>query len=181
MKIELGGMAGIFRGRKDVLDGESQGKRPASKAVMDYLKSLEQQVGSWPHVSVRSHRFGGREFRFQSAEIGHVHPGGIVDIPFPRPLRDALVDERLAEEHHWVPNSGWVTFRVRSQDELENALWLLRLSYLRYALKAVPNPRDMFEAETDKLHLSARFKSLLEVFIRPSAGAREGAHQPVSA
>jgi hypothetical protein len=147
---------------------------------MDYPKLLEQRVCSWPEVSVHSHRFGGREFRFRSAEIGHVHPGGIVDIPFPRSVRDALLDERLAEEHHWVPNSGWVTFRVQSQDEFEHALWLLRLSYLRYALKAAPNPRDLFERESDRLHLSARFKSLLEVFIRPSAGAREGANQPVS-
>jgi hypothetical protein len=54
------------------------------------------------------------EFRFRSAEIGHVHEGGIVDIPFPRSVRDALLDERLAEEHYWVPNSGWVTYRVRS-------------------------------------------------------------------
>lgn len=104
-----------------------------------------------------------------------------MDIPFPRSVRDALLDERLAEEHHWVPNSGWVTLRVQSQDEFEHALWLLRLSYLRYALKAAPNPRDLFERESDRLHLSARFKSLLEVFIRPSAGAREGANQPVSA
>ena len=148
---------------------------------MDFLKSLEQHVGSWPEVSLHSHRFGGREFRFRSAEIGHVHPGGIVDIPFPRSVRDALLEERLAEQHHWVPNSGWVTFRVRSQNELEHALWLLGLSYLRYALKAAPNPRDLFERESDRLHLTARFKALLEVFIRPSAGAREGANQPVSA
>jgi len=148
---------------------------------MDSLKLLEQHVGSWPQVSVHGHRFGGREFRFQSAEIGHVHPGGIVDLPFPRPVRDALLDERLAQEHHWVPNSGWVTFRVRSQGELEHALWLLRLSYLRYALKTAANPREIFERESDQLHLSARFKSLLEVFIRPSAGAKEGANQTVSA
>jgi hypothetical protein len=148
---------------------------------MDFLKSLEQHVGSWPEVSLHSHRFGGREFRFRSAEIGHVHPGGLVDIPFPRSVRDALLEERLAEQHHWVPNSGWVTFRVRSQNELEHALWLLRLSYLRYALKAARNPRDLFERESDRLRLSARFTALLEVFIPASAGAREGANQSVSA
>jgi hypothetical protein len=174
-------MAGIFAAKKTSSRGESQPQRPASKTVMNDLKSLAQHVGSWPEVSVHWHRFGGREFRFRSAEIGHVHPGGIVDIPFPRSVRDALLDERLAEEHHWVPNSGWVTFRVRSQDESEHALWLLRLSYLRYALKTAPDPRAMFERESERLHLSARFKSLLEVFLRPSAGARGGANQPVSA
>ena len=38
---------------------------------------------------------------------------------FPRSIRDALLAEGLAEEHHWVPNSGWITFRVRSEDDLK--------------------------------------------------------------
>jgi Family of unknown function (DUF5519) len=66
-----------------------------------------------PQVSVHPHQFSAREFRFGRAEVGHVHDGGIVDVPFPRPIRDALVAEGLAEEHHWVTNSGWVTFRVQ--------------------------------------------------------------------
>ena len=89
---------------------------------MNYMESVERHVCSWPDVSIQPHRFGGREFRYGSAEIGHLHPGGIVDIPFPRLVRDALLDERLAEEHHWVPNSGWVTFRVRADDDLQLSL-----------------------------------------------------------
>jgi hypothetical protein len=81
---------------------------------MKYLKSFEDEISAWPQISVHSHRFGGREFRFGSAELGHMHSGGILDIPFPRPLRDALLAEGLAEEHHWVPNSGWITLHVRN-------------------------------------------------------------------
>src|SRR6266849_892421 len=81
------------------------------------------------------HRFGGKEFRFGSAEVGHIHAGGIVDIPFPRSVRDALLAEGLAEEHRWVPNSGWITFHICSEEDLKRALWLMRLSYLRYTLK----------------------------------------------
>ena len=98
---------------------------------MKPLKKLEDTVASWPQISVHPHRFGGREFRFANAEVGHVHDGGIVDIPFPRSIRDALLTEGLAEEHHWLPNSGWVTFRVRSYRDLQHAIWLLRLSYFR--------------------------------------------------
>lgn len=140
---------------------------------MSYLESLEKHVSGWPEVSVHPHRFGGREFRFRSAEIGHVHEGGIVDIPFPRSVRDALLDEGLAEEHSWVPNSGWVTYRVRRDEEVKHALWLLRLSYLRYALKTAVDPKQMFEREAAELSLSARFRSLLEPFIRVSAGANQ--------
>jgi Family of unknown function (DUF5519) len=81
---------------------------------MNSLKKLEKEVGSWANISVHPHRFGGREFLFGTAEVGHVHAGGIVDIPFPRSVRDALLADGLAEEHRWVPNSGWITFRIRN-------------------------------------------------------------------
>lgn len=95
---------------------------------MRHLKTIEDEISTWASVSVHPHRFGGREFRFGNAEIGHVHTGGTVDVPFPRSLRDALLAEGLAEEHHWVPNSGWVTFHIRSGGDLRHALSLLRLS-----------------------------------------------------
>jgi hypothetical protein len=100
-----------------------------------------------------------------------VHTGGIVDIPFPRSIRDALLEEGLAEEHHWVPDSGWTTFRIRGEQDLKRALRLLRLSYLRYALKTDDNPRGLFEQESDELKLNARFASLVAQFIPTAASA----------
>jgi len=138
---------------------------------MNHMADLEQEVSSWPNVSTHSHRFGGREFRFGSAEIGHVHIGGIVDIPFPRAVRDALLADGLAEEHHWVPNSGWTTFRVRSEEDYKHAVWLMRLSYLRYALKTATDPHSLLEQYSEELHLSPKFKSLLEPFVRTAAVA----------
>ena len=129
---------------------------------MTQMRRLEQEVAAWPNVSVHPHRFGGREFRFGNAELGHVHVGGTVDIPFPRPVRDALLTEGLAEQHRWVPNSGWTTFHVRGQEGLEHALRLLRMSYLRYALKTASDPRGMLECESEQLGLSLRVRSLLE-------------------
>jgi Family of unknown function (DUF5519) len=129
---------------------------------MNHLKELEENVSAWPEVSVYPHRFGGREFRFGSAEVGHVHANGIVDIPFPRALRDALLAEGLVEEHHWVPDSGWTTFRVKSELDVAHALWLFRLSYLRYVLRTDPDPHERLARESQALHLSAHFKPLFE-------------------
>src|SRR5712691_7467637 len=139
--------------------------------MMKHPKKLEEEISAWPQVSSHAHRFGGKEFRFGSAEIGHVHVGGVVDIPFPQSIRDALLAEGLAEEHHWVPNSGWVTFHVRNKNEedLSRALWLMRLSYLRYALKTATDPRGLLEQESEELHLSPQFKSLLEPFVPKTA------------
>ena len=135
------------------------------------LEKLEEEVSRWPDISVHPHRFGGREFRFRKAEVGHVHTGGIVDIPFTRPIHDALLEEGLAQEHHWVPNSGWITFRIRTEQDLKHAVWLMRLSYVRYALKTDTDPRSLFEQESEKLHLSPRFAPLLAQFIGVAATA----------
>ncbi len=138
---------------------------------MDFLKKLVVEVSAWPQISVHPHRFGGREFRFGNAEVGHVHNGGIVDIPFPRTLRDVLLAEGLAEEHRWVPNSGWITLRIRNEEDFRHAVWLMRLSYLRYALKRVPDPRGLLRQGSEELGLSPHFKSLLEPFIPSTANS----------
>ena len=138
------------------------------------LKNLEDEISAWPHVSIRPHRFGGRKFRFGNAEVGHMHTGAVVDIPFPRSIRDALLDQGLADEHHWVPNSGWITLRVRNEDDLKPALGLMRLSYLRYALKTASDSRGLLEQESEGLHLNHRFTSLFEPFVPKTANVSTG-------
>jgi hypothetical protein len=137
---------------------------------MKYLQKLADEVAQCPGISVHPHRFGGREFLLGKAEVGHVHSNGVVDIPFPRPIRDELLVEGLAEEHYWVPDSGWSTFRVRTEDDLAHARWMLRLSYLRYVLKQDADPPGRFERESEALHLSPRFRGLLEVFVGQPVG-----------
>ena len=131
---------------------------------MNYLKRLEDEVSAWPNVAVHPHRFGGKEFRFGRAEIGHIHKDGTVDIPFPRAVRDALLEEGQAEVHRWVPNSGWTTFNVRREADIGHAIGLMRISYLRYALKAASVPHQFLEQESETLHLSPRIMALLEIF-----------------
>jgi Family of unknown function (DUF5519) len=132
---------------------------------MKYLEKLEREISSWPEVSAYPHRFGGREFQYRSAEMGHTHTGGVVDIPFPRSIRDELLLEGLAEEHRWVPSSGWVTYHVRAEQGFNYAVWLMRLSYLRYALKSANDPQRLLEEQSEKLQLSARLKSLFEPLV----------------
>jgi hypothetical protein len=135
---------------------------------MTYVARLEEQVLVWPNVSAHPHRFGGREFRFGKAEIGHIHIRGVLDIPFPRAVRDALLRAGLAEEHRWVPDSGWITSHVRSEKQFMHGIWLMELSYLRYALKAAGNARTMLDRRAEELHLSPEFKALFEPFVRTS-------------
>ena len=138
---------------------------------MKYFDRLVEELSAWPGVSANSHRFGGTEFRFNAAEIGHIHPGGIVDIGFPRAVRDALLAEGLAQEHRWVPNSGWITFQIRGEDDLTHALWLMRLSYLRYMLKTTNDPLWYLDDQSKELQLTPQLKSLFEALVPRSAVA----------
>jgi hypothetical protein len=137
---------------------------------MELLNQFTEQISSWPGVSVHPHRFGGTEFCFGHAEIGHIHPGGILDLPMPRAIHDALLKQGLAEEHHWVPDSGWITFRIKEVRDLKQGLWLARLSYLRYALKTSADPQAEFEREAQALQLSSTFAELLEKFVPGHSG-----------
>src|SRR5262245_36413596 len=133
--------------------------------MVGYLKHLEAQACQWPGISTGPHRFGGRVFRLGRSEVGHVHNDGSVEIPFPRSLRDELLAQGMAESHRTAPDSGWITFRVRREMDINHAVWLLRISYLRFVLKAVPDPGKRFEQESDRLRLNTRLKALLRRFL----------------
>jgi hypothetical protein len=80
-------------------------------------------------VTAAPHRYGGTEFRLGRREIGHIHRDSLVDIPFPRAVRDALVAQGDAEPHHILPHSGWVSIFLRSDADVERAIRLLRHSF----------------------------------------------------
>jgi predicted DNA-binding protein (MmcQ/YjbR family) len=93
-------------------------------------------VVSWEGVTARPHRYGGTEYRLGKREIGHVHGDSLVDIPFPKKVRDELVSAGRAEPHHVLPKSGWVSVYLRASTDVERAMELLRLSFDLAAQKA---------------------------------------------
>ncbi|HET7010891.1 MAG TPA: luciferase family protein [Anaerolineales bacterium] len=84
---------------------------------------------TWPGVEGHPHRFGGTEYRLGRREIGHVHGDELVDVPFPRRIREKLVAEGRALPHHVLPDSGWISFFIRSDADVSRAIELLRMSY----------------------------------------------------
>jgi hypothetical protein len=92
---------------------------------------IEREVSSWDGVSVHPHRFGGVEFRLGRRELGHVHGDRLADLPFRRTVRDMLVETGRAEPHHVLPDSGWVSKRIASDADADDAIELFRLSYER--------------------------------------------------
>jgi hypothetical protein len=130
---------------------------------------LKEEVSSWEGVSVHPHQFAAQEYRYGRAEVGHVHFWGDVDIPYPLPIRDFLLEQNLAERHRWIPDSGWTTFRIRDDQDVPHAIWLMRLSYLRYALKVSAEPGRLLEIEDQRHSFGPGLLSMLSHFVPASA------------
>jgi hypothetical protein len=122
---------------------------------------LVEEVLAWPNVSVHPHQFMAQELRVGKPEIGHVHAWAVVDIPFTLAIRNWLIENKLAQQHHWLPDSGWTSFRMLSSKDLQHALWLMRISYLRYALKSHLDAPAFLKDESGRLNLRPELAALL--------------------
>ncbi len=98
---------------------------------MDMRENIGREVTGWHGVEERAHRFGGVEFRVNGHEIGHLHGDRQADLPFPVRMRKELVESGQAQVHHVLPETGWVTYRIRGEEDLEGAIELFRLNYER--------------------------------------------------
>jgi len=96
--------------------------RGASKQIIDTLLT-------WQGIETHPHRFGGTEFRIGKRKIGHIHGDSLVDIPFSKKIRDEIVAAKEAEPHHILPETGWVSFYLREEGDVERAIALLKRSY----------------------------------------------------
>jgi hypothetical protein len=110
--------AGADRAARAPASGRHPGERIAA------------EVSGWPGVTSAPHRFGGTEFRLGRRELGHLHGDRFADLPFPRRVRDELVAAGRARPHHVLPDSGWVTAPIRS-DDVEPVIELFRMAYER--------------------------------------------------
>ena len=93
--------------------------------------AIEGEVSQWPGVTVRPHRFGGREFQVNGRQIGHLHGDRLADVLFPVRIRQELVAAGRASLHHVHPKTGWVSFYLHGEQDIPAAIDLYRLSYER--------------------------------------------------
>jgi hypothetical protein len=96
---------------------------------LDLIDRMTYHVSSWPHVRLSLHRFGGIEFTVDGHEFGHIHSNGLLDILFPRSEREQMVRDGMVNLHHVYPDSGWISFYIRTNADVEIAIAFLRKSY----------------------------------------------------
>lgn len=137
------------------------------------VEQVIETVASWPAVTTGDGRFNATTFQIESNQIGHIHSGGTVDISYSPPLRDQLIADNRTREHHVAPNSPTgTTFSIESEDDIENAVWLFRLSYLHHVLglQKHENPNTKLssinvEEELDELGPSDTLRSIFEATV----------------
>lgn len=98
-------------------------------------KQVIETVASWPYVTTGNGPFDSPAFYVETRQIGHIHLDQLpsVDITYPRPLEKQLLAEEYTNEHPVTtgsdpPNATF--FVIESESDIDNAIWLFRLSYL---------------------------------------------------
>lgn len=91
---------------------------------------VKRELLSWPGVTIHDHRFGGLEFRVNGREMGHMHGDELVDLPFPKDVGKKLISQGKALPHHFIPQSGWISYYV-SEQGVSGAIELLKMQYER--------------------------------------------------
>jgi hypothetical protein len=98
-------------------------------AVRGAKERIDAALQGWSGITSQPHRFGGTEYCVGRREIGHVHGDSLVDIPFPKEVRNQLVTAGRAEPHHVLPESGWVSIYLRQAADVDRAIELLGISF----------------------------------------------------
>lgn len=98
---------------------------------MSVHERIAAEVLSWDGVTSAPHRFGGVEFLLGKRELGHLHGDRLADLPFPRKVRDELVESGRARPHHVLPETGWVSIWIHGEDDVPRVIELFRISYER--------------------------------------------------
>lgn len=121
------------------------------------IEQIIETVSSWSQVTTDDGRFNSTTFQVADRDIGHVHSWGPVDIGYPQRLRKQLIAEDKTGEHHVVADRA-TTFHVEGAADVEQAVALLRLSYLYHVL--ILQKRDDVDSELAAIGVSDELASM---------------------
>jgi hypothetical protein len=93
------------------------------------LESIKKELLSWSFVIAEPHRFGGIEFLINKREMGHIHGDRVADLPFPMSVRNELVNSGRVSPHHFLPQSGWVSYWIKGEEDIPVVIELFKERY----------------------------------------------------
>jgi Family of unknown function (DUF5519) len=63
----------------------------------------------------------------------HIHGYGHCDIRLAKQDQERVLAGGKARPHHWAPEKGYITFKVRDENDLAPAMELIRMSHTHFA------------------------------------------------
>ncbi|MBN8578703.1 MAG: DUF5519 family protein [Cytophagales bacterium] len=99
------------------------------KNLSDHIDEIETEVLSWQHTHVSAHKYGGVQFNSTRHELGHIHGNGLLDILLNRHHKLLIISRYPVQDHHVFKNSGWISFWIRTPQDKQTAIALLRYVY----------------------------------------------------
>jgi hypothetical protein len=100
-----------------------------NKNLPDYIDEIETEVLSWQHTHISAHKYGGLQFNINTTELGHIHGNGLLDILLNREQKFLLMKQYPVQDHHIFKNSGWISFWIKTVEDKQTAIALLRYVY----------------------------------------------------
>lgn len=70
-------------------------------------------------------------FHVGRREIGHLHGDRLADLPVPVRIREQLVATGKASVHYLHPRTGWISYYIKGEQDIEPVVELFRLNYER--------------------------------------------------
>ena len=95
------------------------------------IVALRLWIENLPDVTKAPHRFGGVEFQVQGLEFMHFHGESHMDLRLSKEDQARILNEGKAQRHQFAPEAGWVTLRIGTEKDLENAREVIQLAYAR--------------------------------------------------
>jgi len=92
------------------------------------MEMFENAIRRKYTIQRRPHRFGGVGFFIARTEIGHLHGNGLLDLFVGKSLRAEQVRRGRALPHHVFPDSGWISFWLKSPADIAQALELFEIA-----------------------------------------------------
>src|SRR5215831_12772467 len=97
--------------------------------MSNILDTIKKELLSWPCVTTEPRRFGGMEFQVNKREMGHMHDDRVADLPFSMDVRNKLVNSGRVSAHHFLPQSGWVSYWIKGEQDIPNVIELFKMRY----------------------------------------------------
>ena len=120
----------------DLMKLAEKGRYASPPQLKPAAQRVSEAIAKWPGVQARSHwllgnegEVDGADFYLGQDELGHIHLDSEAHVMHARPVVQALIKAGLGQPFHW--SGDVVVFAIRTQADVEHALWLFQLSYDR--------------------------------------------------